>query len=105
MQHPAGSDLEYGVGDLRPGESRQLDLQLTAKRPGTVTNVLAARGDGKLRTENRFSLEVVAPQLDVALAGPKRRYLEREATYQVAISNPGTAPAGTSSWSPICPAD
>ena len=34
LQHPAGSDLEYGVGDLRPGESRKLDLQLTAKRPG-----------------------------------------------------------------------
>jgi uncharacterized repeat protein (TIGR01451 family) len=81
------------VGDLRPGESRKLDLQLTAKRPGPVTNLLTARGDGKLRTENRFNLEVVAPHLDIALAGPKRRYLEHEATYQVAISNPGTAPA------------
>ena len=31
--------------------------------------------------------------MDVALAGPKRRYLEREATYQLSVSNPGTAPA------------
>ena len=27
------------------------------------------------------------------MSGPKHRYLERQATYQVAISNPGTAPA------------
>ena len=36
---------------------------------------------------------MIAPQLDIALAGPKRRYLEREATYQVSVANPGTAPA------------
>ena len=35
----------------------------------------------------------MSPQLDVGLAGPKRRYLEREATYQFSVSNPGTAPA------------
>ena len=34
LQHPAGSELEYNVGNLRPGESRRLDLQLVAKRAG-----------------------------------------------------------------------
>jgi uncharacterized repeat protein (TIGR01451 family) len=29
----------------------------------------------------------------VSVAGPKRRYLERPATYQVSIANPGSAPA------------
>jgi uncharacterized repeat protein (TIGR01451 family) len=38
-------------------------------------------------------MEVVSAKLDVALTGPKRRYLEREATYQLSVSNPGTAPA------------
>ena len=33
LQHPAGSELEYNVGDLRPGESRRLELQMTAHRP------------------------------------------------------------------------
>jgi uncharacterized repeat protein (TIGR01451 family) len=31
--------------------------------------------------------------LDVVLEGPKRRYLERQATYQLSVANPGTAPA------------
>ena len=93
MQHPAGSELEYSVGDLKPGESRKLEMKLKAGRPGAITNVILARGDASLRAEHRFNLEVVAPQLDVAMAGPKRRYLEREATYQLSVANPGTAPA------------
>lgn len=93
LQHPAGSDLVYEVGSLKPGESRQLELKLLAVQAGMVANVLTARGDANLKAEDRLELEVLAPQLDITLEGPKRRYLEREATYTVSISNPGTAPA------------
>jgi uncharacterized repeat protein (TIGR01451 family) len=93
LQHSAGADLEYEVGDLPPGESRKLELTLVAGKAGLATNVLTARGQGNLRAEDRFDLEVIAPQLEVAVAGPKRRYLEREATYKLSILNPGSAPA------------
>jgi uncharacterized repeat protein (TIGR01451 family) len=93
LKHPGGADLEYTVGDLKPGESRQLQLRLKAVGAGMVANLISARADANLRAEHRFNVEVVSPQLDVALAGPKRRYLEREATYQLSVSNPGTAPA------------
>ncbi|MBN2474431.1 MAG: DUF11 domain-containing protein [Pirellulales bacterium] len=93
LQHPAGNNLEYVIGDLPPGETRQLELTLVASGAGTITNVLVARDDGTLRTEDRFNLEVIAPDLDVAVTGPKRRYLEREAVYTFSVSNPGTAPA------------
>lgn len=93
MKHPAGAELEYEVGDLKPGESRKLELPLVANRAGPVTNVLNVRGDGNLRAEHKLNLEVLAPQLDVAMEGPKRRYLERQATYQLSVSNPGTAAA------------
>lgn len=93
LQHPAGAELAYEIGALRPGESRQLQLPLAAVRPGPITNVLIAKGEGSLKVEERTQLEVVAPQLDVAMEGPKRRYLEREATYTVSVSNPGTASA------------
>jgi len=93
LQHPAGSDLEYEIGDLPPGESCKLELTLTASRAGPVNNVLTVRDDGVLRVEDRLDLEVIAPQLDLAMLGPKRRYLEREATYTFSVSNPGTAAA------------
>jgi uncharacterized repeat protein (TIGR01451 family) len=93
LQHPAGSELEYDIGELKPKESKKVQLQLTAQQPGMVTNVLVARGDANLKAEQRLEIQVLAPQLDLALEGPKRRYLEREAAYTVALSNPGTAPA------------
>ena len=66
---------------------------MLASRPGPATNLLSARGDGNLHAEHKLDLEVLAPQLDVVLEGPKRRYLERQATYQLSVTNPGTAPA------------
>jgi uncharacterized repeat protein (TIGR01451 family) len=93
LQHPAGAELEYQVGDLKPGESRKLELPLMAGRAGLAANLLSARGDGNLHAENECKLEVVAPQLDVVVEGPKRRYLERQATYQFSVTNPGTAAA------------
>jgi uncharacterized repeat protein (TIGR01451 family) len=93
LQHPAGAELEYDVGDLRPGETKRLELPLAAVAAGSVQNLLLARADGNLSTEDRLEFEVVAPKLDIAMEGPKRRYLEREATYQLSVSNPGTAAA------------
>lgn len=93
LQHPAGAELEYEIGELKPGETRQIQLAMLAVRAGVVANVIKAHGEGNLRTEDRADLHVIAPQLDVNLEGPKRRFLEREATYQLFVSNPGTAPA------------
>lgn len=93
LQHVAGPELEYEVGDLKPNESRQLDLKVTAVQPGATTNVLLARGDVNVKAEDRWTVEVLAPQLDLAMEGPKRRFLDREASYVFSVSNPGTAPA------------
>jgi uncharacterized repeat protein (TIGR01451 family) len=94
LGHAAGRELEYEVGVLRPGETRQLELVLRADEQGMVTNVLRVRGDGQLFAEHTAQLEVIAPQLEIALSGPKRRFLEREVTYEISVANPGTAPAG-----------
>ena len=93
LEHPAGSELEYEVGDLKPGESRQVELSMGTVKAGQVVNMLVARGEGQLQAEQRAEFTVVAPQLEVSMQGPKRRYLERQATYTVTVSNPGTAPA------------
>ncbi|MGY8769749.1 MAG: hypothetical protein ACKVH8_15125, partial [Pirellulales bacterium] len=90
--HPAGSELEFEVGTLKPGESRQLNLVMTASQAGFVSNVLAVRGDGNLDTQSKIEVQVIAPELQVSINGPKKRYLERPATYTVSVNNPGTAP-------------
>lgn len=93
LAHSAGRELEYEVGTLRPGESRKLELQLEAAKAGIVENTLMVRGDANLTATHTSRIEVIAPQLAVEMTGPKRRYLDRQATYTVSIANPGTAAA------------
>ncbi|WP_131282112.1 DUF11 domain-containing protein [Blastopirellula marina] len=91
--HPAGGELEFEIGTLKPGETRSLELTLKADKAGRTQNVLGIRGDGNLQTQTELNIEVIAPQLELTMVGPKLRYLDRPAKYQVSVSNPGTAPA------------
>jgi len=93
LAHEAGRELEFEIGTLRPNETRQLQLTLKADKPGLIQNEILVRGEANLIAQHAVEVEVVAPALEVSLNGPKRRYLERPATYEVVLSNPGTAPA------------
>jgi len=93
LSHVAGSQLEYDVGVLRPGESKHLDLSLRAERAGVVQNRIQVRGDAGLAAQHVAQIEIVAPQLQIVVDGPKRRFLERQATYTLQLANPGTAVA------------
>lgn len=93
VRHQAGPALEFEIGTLRAGETRRMELVLTAEKPGQVLNVLTARADGNLQVQQEVGFEVIAPSISVDLQGPSRRYLERPATYTVSVDNPGTAPA------------
>ncbi len=93
LRHEAGPELEMEIGTLAPGETRRLDLTLTAAQAGRAVNTVTAFANGDLRAEKSIAFDVVAASLDVSIDGPKRRYLERPATYTININNPGSAPA------------
>ncbi len=93
LSHPGGQALEFEAGTLKPGETRELELTLSATGAGVVQNVIRARADANLSVESRVAIEVIAPDLAIAVDGPSKRYLERQATHELIISNPGTAPA------------
>ncbi len=94
LKHESGENqLEAALGDLRPGESQRLTLNVAAVQPGQSVCPLRAINEDGIQAQNQFNVDVRAPQLQATIAGPARRYLERQATYQVVISNTGTAMA------------
>ena len=93
LSHDEGRQLEYELGELAPGKTREVELVLTAAEAGPVTNVIHVRGEGDLQAEHTTQLEVLAPKIETEISGPKRRYLDRQATYSIRIANPGTAAA------------
>lgn len=93
LTHAAGPAVEFEVGTLRPGETRRLELVMTAEQAGRVVNQITARAAGGISVDQQVEFEIVAPGLEVSVEGPSRRFLDRPATYVVNIENPGTAAA------------
>ena len=93
LSHPEGPQLKQNIGTLMPGEVRNDSLFLKAEQPGVIENTIRLVGDDGLTTEETVSVEVIAPKLEVALEGPSRRFLERQANYQLNVANAGTASA------------
>ncbi|MGC6443082.1 MAG: hypothetical protein ACON4H_10485 [Rubripirellula sp.] len=93
LEHPRGRQLDNALGSLAPGEVRRQVLRLRAVRPGVVENTIRLVSDDGLETEHSVAVQVIAPDLQVQLNGPSRRFLERPATYELLVANQGTADA------------
>ena len=93
LEHPVGRQLDNLIGTLRPGEVRRQLLRLRAVAPGVVKNVIRLRGDDGLTANHSVDVKVIAPDLQVGLTGPSRRYLERPAKFNLDVQNAGTAQA------------
>jgi uncharacterized repeat protein (TIGR01451 family) len=93
LEHPKGRQLDNVIGTLAPGEVRRQVLRLRAVAPGQVENHIRLIGDDGLETENSVVVQVVAPELAIELEGPSRRFLERQAVFNINLANVGTADA------------
>ena len=93
VSHRAGGELEFDVGQLRPGESKTIDLVLGTRSPGRTPARLVARADGGIEIDQPLVIPVTAPTLEVAIDMPARRFLQRPATCTISMVNAGTASA------------
>ncbi|MFM7138501.1 MAG: hypothetical protein ACKO1M_15775 [Planctomycetota bacterium] len=93
VSHRAGGELEFDVGQLRPGESKTIELVLGTRSPGRAPARFVARADGGIESDQPLPLPVTAPTLEVTIDMPARRFLQRPATCTIAMVNAGTASA------------
>ncbi|HEX3315619.1 MAG TPA: hypothetical protein VHR72_12040, partial [Gemmataceae bacterium] len=104
IDHPRGQTFEIEVGNLAPKETRTLQLACIGKSPGKMKASLIATADGGLSSSDGCDIEVVLPRLDLALRGPKLRFVERPARYTLKLSNPGSATAANVVLNEVVPA-
>lgn len=91
LEHPRGGRLAMKVGSLGPGESRKVRLALAAMVGGKHTIRVEASSAATLKQQATSELHVVAPSVKVAIDGPSLRYLGRNATYVLTVTNDGAA--------------
>jgi uncharacterized repeat protein (TIGR01451 family) len=70
-----------------------VDVVCLTKSPGEQKCEAVATSDGNLTAKDETVFPVVAPKLELAVAGPKLRYLDRQGTYVFRVTNTGSAPA------------
>src|SRR5205823_1640422 len=89
---------------LGANESRTVLVQCVAKATGVQSCTAVANAEPGLEARSSASVEIVAPKVTVAAAGPTMRYLDRRALYTFRVTNPGTAVANHVTVSDVVPA-
>jgi uncharacterized repeat protein (TIGR01451 family) len=83
----------HPFGDLPPGASKTVEVELTANEAGKLLVKAAATAEGGLSAETAKEIFCRKPELEVDSRGPDRKYAGTPATYFFRVRNPGTAPA------------
>jgi uncharacterized repeat protein (TIGR01451 family) len=91
LEHSGGKRLTMGIGSLSPGESRSVRLALAAVSGGEqILLVEAKTSAANLVQSAEARINVIAPSLELKVAGPGLRYLDRNAKYTVNVTNNST---------------
>jgi uncharacterized repeat protein (TIGR01451 family) len=103
LENARGNKVDFEVGNLNPGESRSVQLICAAKSGGIQKCEAVAEAEGGLKSQDHADVNVIMPRIDLAVVGPKLRYLDRKATYTFKVTNPGDAAATNVSVSDVVP--
>jgi uncharacterized repeat protein (TIGR01451 family) len=94
---PPGGDqsaaTSHQIGDLAPGASQSVEVELTARDAGKMMVKAVASAEGGLISDASKEIFCRKPELEVDWRGPATKYAGTPATYFFRVRNPGTAPA------------
>jgi uncharacterized repeat protein (TIGR01451 family) len=93
---PGGSKesaTSHPLGTLQPGQSKTVEIELTAREAGKLQIKAVASAEGGLVSDASKEVFCRKPELEVDWRGPATQYADTAATYFFRVRNPGTAPA------------
>ncbi len=94
LYHKDGKVLiNNNVDTLKPREAKKLVLPLTCTGSGNLVNRLVVKANGGLEVEEKTIIRALSPVLKLEIKGAKQRFLERPSSFQLLVSNSGTASA------------
>jgi uncharacterized repeat protein (TIGR01451 family) len=104
LEHARGNKIDFDIGNLAAGESRNVTLLCATRTGGAQKCEAIADAEGGLTAKDAVNVNVIMPRLDLVLTGPGLRYLERKALYTLKVTNPGDAPATNVTVADMVPA-
>jgi uncharacterized repeat protein (TIGR01451 family) len=88
-----GPMTKHHLGNLLSGESKVIEVEMTARQAGKVVIKSQATADGGLQTEVKQEVLVRRSSLNVHAVASKTRYAGTVETFSLKVENPGNAPA------------
>jgi len=91
LSHPAGQVIEAPLSNLPAGQTKTITLEAIAAKPGAQQCALSVFADGNPAELAKANVNLVEPQLTAKQTGPTKCLVKAEPTYQIELTNPGTA--------------
>ncbi len=99
----AEGTASHKIGLLKAGQSKSIEVELTARQAGALTIRAQAYGDGGLRAEAAEPVLVRRANLKLNVEGPKVKFAGTTGLYRVHLVNNGDATAENVQVSAILP--
>ncbi len=93
----------HRLGTLAAGESKTIDIELTARQAGPIAIKAQSFADGGLRAEAAQEVLVRRAELQVKVEAPHVKYAGTPASYQIIVQNTGDALADGVELSAVLP--
>jgi uncharacterized repeat protein (TIGR01451 family) len=93
LESARGREVEFDLGNLGPNETRSVQVTCATKAGGEQKCEAIATAEGNLISSDAAVFPVLQSKLDLALTGPRVRYLDRQGIYVLKVTNPGNATA------------
>src|SRR5262249_40546029 len=104
LEHARGNKIDFEIGNLAAGESRQVTLLCATRAGGAQKCEVTAEADGGLVAKDATTINVIMPRLHLQPTRPRPRYLDRKPLYTLKVTNPGDAPASNVTVADVVPA-
>mgnify|MGYP002623015134 FL=1 len=87
LEHPGGDAIECEIGTLAGGESREVELAVTAVAAGSVTTQASAYVGQAEFAQTEANVAILDSRLTIERQGPSRRFVGRSADYSTVVTN------------------
>ena len=104
FEHPAGKDVTYEIGDLPAGKAIDIDLELTAVKPGQHVNRAIVKSGKDSQVEAAAAVEVVDDKGLTIQSPPSRpQPVGQKTSHEIRVTNESTQPVSGAAVNVILP--
>jgi uncharacterized repeat protein (TIGR01451 family) len=104
FEHPAGKDVTYEIGDLPAGKAVDIDLELTAVRPGQHVNRAIVKSGKDSKVETSAAVKVVDDKgLTIQTPPSQPQPVGQKTNHEIRVTNESSQPISGAAVNVILP--